>query len=134
MSLFEKSSAKAFLHGGIPTILHINQRITLLGYHHARKFFAKLFFKKAEIASSRPPDKSQFKRYCKQYYSLFFLFILTCEIIMPANISAHPQYPSKVILSILNMTPPSALKHDSVDNTIAAMVGSERFCATTCKV
>ena len=61
LSLFEKSSAKAFLHGSIPTILHINQRITLLGYHHARKFFAKLFFKKAEIASSRPlasPDKS----------------------------------------------------------------------------
>ena len=53
---------------------------------------------------------------------------------MPANISAQPQYPSKVILSILNMTPPSALKHDSVDSTIAAMVGSERFCATTCKV
>ena len=73
------------------------------------------------MAGVKPPP------YDVNYNKSLLRLKLICEITTPANINPQPTYPSSAIRSILNNTPPMALNIDSVEKTIAATVGSERF-------
>ena len=59
---------------------------------------------------------------------------LSCDEMIPANISAQPMYARAVILSPRIIAPPTALKSDSLEQIIAANEGSTFFCPITWRV